>query len=314
MAHLVFRRDPDVLPTNKLSIYGRPRLKAGTLRAYAARRNPEAPDVAEMYLRQAEPYGIRGDLAYCQAMLDTQTWTAEPQGPPWKPFAYAIWGGLAYSDRSEEELARRVDRHLQKLSAIVDSHKTDEPCWEDLGGRWAVSDWRYGHDIVAIWRNMQNWKGSDRLNGEGKLLSGSAAKLSGVERGTGKATKLSGEESEAGSAAKLSGDGRQSGGPALLSGNGRETDEAEVEAAVGSSVDKRMEPEAGRIDVAIGMQPTDSTVFQADRTAGDHLSWLSAYAWVPTPPPHPGRKVSWGELARVISILEKQRGNNDGEK
>lgn len=291
MSHLVFHRDPDILPTNKISIYGSPRLSEGTMLAYASRRNPEAPDVAGMYLRQAEPYGIRGDLAYCQAMLDTQTWTAEPQGPPWKPFAYAIWGGLAYSDRSDDELARRVDRHLQKLSAVVDSHKTDEPCWEDLGGRWAVSDPRYGHDVVAIWRSMQHWKGGDPMGSEGKLLSGHAAKLPGAAR-------LAVAEG--------------------LSGEGRGHDPAEAEAAAGSGrgnpaerIDGQRErgPGENRIEAESTSRvvPANPTV-QADRTAEDHLSWLSMHAWVPTPPPHPGRKVSWGELARVISSLEKRRG------
>jgi|GEM_PF-498941 len=299
MAHLVFRRDPDILPTNKISIYGRSRLSAGTIRAYAARRNPGAPDVAEMYLRQAEPYGIRGDLAYCQAMLDTQTWRAEPQGPPWKPFAYAIWGGLAYSDRSDEELAHRVDRHLQILSAIVDSHKTDEPCWEDLGGKWAVSDRQYGHDIVAIWRNIQNWKGGDPLKREGKLSAGGLTKLSD-------AAKLP-DTVKTGAVEPLEIESQ--------SDEGSEPDAAEAEAAAGTSKgwqtgqsDGQGEREniRARAESTIRIDQANPPV-QADRTAGDHLSWLSAHAWVPTPLPHPGRKVSWGELARVISSLEKQR-------
>lgn len=301
MAQLVFRRDPDMLPTNKISIYGRPRCSADVMRAYAARRNPGAPDVAEMYLRLAAPYGIRGDLAYCQAMLDTQTWTAEPQGPPWKPFAYAIWGGLAYSDQSDDELARRVDRHLQTLTAIVDSHKTDEPCWEDLGGKWAVSDGRYGHDIVAIWRNMLNWRGGDLLSREGKFLTGGLAKLS--------------------NAAKLPDAARMAGAeelpdPESLSGEGSGPDAAEAEAAVGTSSGRQEEQsddQREREDIRVRAGSTirndqANPPVHADRTAGDHLSWLSAHAWVPTPTPHPGRKVSWGELARVISSLEKQRG------
>lgn len=330
MAHLVFRRDPDILPTDKLSIYGRPRVGADTMRAYVARRNPGAPDVAEMYLRQAEPYGIRGDLAFCQAMLDTQAWTAEPQGPPWKPFAYAIWGGLASSDRSEEELSRRVERHLQKLSAVVDSHGTDEPCWEDLGGRWAVSDFRYGHDIVAIWRNMQQWSGGDQLSGKEKFLSGVAARLArGGEKkddaaklsdeGADKTAKLPSEESvrvetirlsrEAsgnGETAQLTGEGMQ-GGVIMSPGEGRESGEAEDQAAAGSSGRLAAYSATGRPNGTSGMLQTADSDVQADRTASDHLSWLSIHAWVPTPPPYPGRKVSWGELARVIHSLEKQR-------
>ena len=262
MVHLIFASDPDRMPTNKVSIFGEPRCSADKMRAYAARRNPQAPEVAEMYLEKAEPYGIRGDVAFCQAMLDTQVWTAEPQGPPWKPFAYGIWGGLAYTDRSKEELACRIDRHLLRLSKIVDSHKTNEPCWEDLGGAWAVSDTRYGRDVVAIWRNMMAWRGDEALNKAGKHAS------SGFEMAE---------------AALAAGDG-------LAGGLGEE---------------KRQES-AGTVIPSTTRNRT-SQALPAGRTAEDHIAWLSTHAWVPTPQPHPGRKVSWGELARVLGSLENQR-------
>jgi len=236
MVHLTFQNDPDFAPSGKLPIFGQSRCGANRMRAYAVRRNPQAPDVAELYLEKAEAFGIRGDVAFCQAMLDTQVWTAEPQGPPWKPFAYRVWGALGYCDRSDEELARRVDRHLQILSEIVDSHKTEEPCWEELGGTWAISDSRYGYDVVAVWRNMMAWGGDEVLRMEEN----------------------------------------QQAGARLVRSDGK-----------------------------------SHTVAQVGRKADDHLAWLARRAWVPSPRPYPGRKVSWGELSRVIGSLEKQRGAAD---
>lgn len=264
MQRLIFERDPDVMPTGKLSIFGQPRVSAEKMRAYAARRNPQAPDVAGMYLEMGARCGIRGDVAFCQAMLDTHTWTAEPQGPPWSPFAYAIWGGLSYSGRAQDELERRTQRHLEWLGSVIDSHRTDEPCWEDLGGVWAVANETYGRDVVALWRNMVSWKG---------------------------------EQSEY--------IGRDNGRSMITGDKTRQT--AFEEAGQDQAAASNAQDAHGNAD-----ERQDQATWHG-KNAGDHLEWLAHHAWVPTPPPYPGRKVSWAELARVVSSLEQRRPDRNVE-
>lgn len=160
MIQPLFRSDPDIRPNGKLSILGESRCHEAKMRAYAVRRNPNAPNVAGMYLNKAAKYGIRGDVAYCQAMLDTRVWTVEPQGPPGKPFAHTIWGGQEDA-WSIAELERRIELHMQRLHAVLSRLHTVEPCWEDLNGKWAIPGHQYGQDIVAMWRSMREWKIAD---------------------------------------------------------------------------------------------------------------------------------------------------------
>lgn len=161
-----FREHPELRPTGKVSIFGSALCSAERMSAYAARRNPNAPDVAELYLDKGARYGIRGDVAFSQAMLDTRAWTEEPAGPPWKPFAYAIWGGIGGDRWPPSELERRTELHLQKLHDICARREETDLCWEDLSGIWAVPGERYGKDITAIWRNMMAWRESERRDGE----------------------------------------------------------------------------------------------------------------------------------------------------
>jgi hypothetical protein len=157
MIQHLFRDDPDIRPNGKLSIIGEPRCDEVQMHAYAIRRNPKAPNVAGIYLDKSAKYGIRGDVAYCQAMLDTQAWTTEPLGPPVKPYAYAIWGGQV-GEWTMAELERRTERHVQLLYALLAQMRTVVPCWEDLNGKWTIPGHQYGQDIVSIWRNMRTWK------------------------------------------------------------------------------------------------------------------------------------------------------------
>jgi hypothetical protein len=158
MISQVFRRHPELSPSGKVTILGRPRCSAERMSAYAARRNPQAPPVARMYLEKAGRYGIRGDVAFCQAMHDSRTWTSAPPGPPWQPFTHTIWGA-ADPDWTADELERRTEIHLQQLFTLVSDDRRNVTCWEELNGKWVIPGRRYGQDIVAIWRNMMEWKG-----------------------------------------------------------------------------------------------------------------------------------------------------------
>lgn len=228
--NLTFREHPELEPSGKVSIFGTARCTAERMSAYAARRNPKLRHdyAVQLYLEKARHCGIRGDVAFCQAMLDTRVWTAEPHGPPGKPFAHTIWAGAADADWSNEEWGRRIELHLRLLFAFASSvEDVETACWEHLNGKWAVPGTRYGQDILAVWRNMMEWRPKKRRAGETDLRRQQADAAVRGDPGTG--------------------------------------------------------TESGRL---------------AD------MAWLAEAGLSPAPSPHPDRKVTWGELARVIRLRE----------
>jgi len=59
------------------SIVGRTLARPEQLRSYARRENPNAPDLAGLYVAMAERLGVRGDVAYAQAVVDTNCFRLE---------------------------------------------------------------------------------------------------------------------------------------------------------------------------------------------------------------------------------------------
>jgi hypothetical protein len=186
-ARQLFRQHPDVSPSGKISILGSARCNEERLRAYVNRRNPAAPEVEGLYLRTGEKYGIRGDVAFCQAVYDTRAWTKEAAS------AAAPWYSLSAiaADRRDgptgtaapsvsQRAEPQVELHIQLLYAFATSRPLplDTPVpasrieqleragwrgnivyWEDLNGKWLVPGNKYGQDVVAIWKTMLDWRG-----------------------------------------------------------------------------------------------------------------------------------------------------------
>lgn len=251
---LPFRSRPEVGPAGKVTILGISRSSAKAMKGYAERRNPYAPNVAGLYLNIAAAYGVRGDVAFCQAMLDTRTWTAPPGHPPWRPFAHSIWGG-GVSDWTPDRLEKMVELHIQYLHAFASVElpagaaslpdfrmnslmeaelRGSAVCWEDLNGKWVVPGSHYGRDIVAIWRNMREWHGEE--------------------------------------------------------GNARMDDIEQSEPVTDA------ENNAGH-------QHADWSGL-----ASEEMDWLRSRGVLPSPVPHPDRRVTWRELAQLLRSWET-RGN-----
>ncbi|TVX95006.1 hypothetical protein [Cohnella terricola] len=166
----VFRSHPELEPTGKLSILGEACCSAERMLAYMKRRNPEAPEVAGIYLETGKRYGIRGDVAYCQTAYETKCWTTEAAGPEWAPLMRDQWADEAAIETRMQmlyafslDLPLANDHHLAKrpLKHIENSGwRGKAPCWEDLNGKWSHPGYpRYGQDIAAMWRSMLEWNG-----------------------------------------------------------------------------------------------------------------------------------------------------------
>ena len=160
MMHLPFREHPEKSPSGKVSVFGPSLCPAEKMQRYAQRRNPEAPRAAEIYVELGSKYGIRGDVAFCQAMLDTKVWREAPAGAP--SLAARIWGYEPSAWR-EPELEAFAERHFQHLFEAAKGKEKIPFYWEDLNNRWTLPGNRYGQDILAIWRSMMNWRCSHHI-------------------------------------------------------------------------------------------------------------------------------------------------------
>ncbi len=168
--------NPSMAKDYAISIMGDSTLTAEQLRALLRENNPQAPDLAELYLRIGEEYGIRGDIAFCQAAKETGWWKFGGLALP----EQNNYCGLSVTGRAAaagEDLrganpqrvrfiegkhgaffdspADGVEAHIQHLYAyattapLPSGKELLDPrfvlvkrgcatCWIDLGGKWAT--------------------------------------------------------------------------------------------------------------------------------------------------------------------------------
>jgi len=238
----VFRSHPELEPTGKLSLLGESCCSPERMLAYARRRNPQAPDNAEAFFRLGNKYGIRGDVAYCQATYDTRGWTSELSGPSWAAFVRKDWEDeaaiesrvrLLYAFAMEFGLPEGNDPTERRALAFLEKSgwRGQAPCWEDLNGKWSHSgNLRYGQYVVAMWRSMLEW------------------------RGQGEAWRK----------------------PAY-----RHEEQPPVKPPIRKT---------GTVDWS--------------SLSSEQMKWLHGRRLLPEPAPHPDRKVSWSELARLLREWE----------
>ncbi|MBB6670310.1 hypothetical protein [Cohnella nanjingensis] len=255
-----FRQATDRQPSGKTPILGPARCMAEEMRAYIHRRNPAAPDVAECYLQMGERYGVRGDLAYCQAVYETKAWANASVNVQESSAASAaltaarrrsalfLRAGASASAGYDTEAA--IEEHILRLGQFAalpvsspyadadDSEGTGrrrEVCWEDLNGVWRVPGLHYGQDIVAIWRKMLEWAGKGGVRVEKFKTSQSAHP-----------------------------------------------------------------DQSGRIRPAYESDGQRAHAVDWSTLANEDMVWLQAQGLLPQPTPHPDRRVTWAELARLL--------------
>jgi N-acetylmuramoyl-L-alanine amidase len=154
------------------SIIGETLLSPEQMDQFVKRINPNAKELGKRYLKFGRHYGIRGDIAFAQAMHETDylrfTGIVKPKqnnfcglgatGPD-NP-------GANFSSQKEGVLA-----HIQHLFAyattkpLPDKHPLVDPrfehvargsatTWEALNGKWAVPGNNYGQSILKIYEQM----------------------------------------------------------------------------------------------------------------------------------------------------------------
>ncbi|THF77071.1 hypothetical protein [Cohnella fermenti] len=191
-------------PSGKTPIAGEAGLTAAELEDFAARRRLRIGEGgAQRYVDCGNAYGIRGDVAFCQALYEAR-WLSEKRLVPWAANRLPdLWGStgrderwtesfieehirLLYRFAKAEELPGRatpeLGRSAIRLQAIDElGYRGELRFWEDLNGKWSPFGFRYGQDVVAIWRNLELWA---TIRRERMEHIGRMERMERMERGT----------------------------------------------------------------------------------------------------------------------------------
>lgn len=157
-----------------MMILGEPTVDAETMWRFVNKVNPDFPiEIAQAYIEVGRRYGIRGDIALCQAVIETG-WFRFADGTAVRPEQHN-YCGLGVEKRgmtgcSFNSIEEGVTAQLQHLYAyaadtpLPDGEKMVDPrfklvkrgcaqSWHDLSGRWAMND-RYGTQILSLYQRM----------------------------------------------------------------------------------------------------------------------------------------------------------------
>ncbi len=157
-----------------MMILGEPTVDAETMWRFVNKVNPDFPiEIARAYIEVGRRYGIRGDIALCQAVIETG-WFRFADGTAVRPEQHNYCGlgvekrgmtGCSFSSIEEGVTAQL--QHLYAYAAdtpLPDGEKMVDPrfklvkrgcaqSWHDLSGRWAMND-RYGIQILSLYQRL----------------------------------------------------------------------------------------------------------------------------------------------------------------
>lgn len=157
-----------------MMILGEPTVDAETIWRFVNKVNPDFPiEIARAYIEVGRRYGIRGDIALCQAVIETG-WFRFADGTAVRPEQHNYCGlgvekrgmtGCSFSSIEEGVTAQL--QHLYAYAAdtpLPDGEKIVDPrfklvkrgcaqSWHDLSGRWAMND-RYGIQILSLYQRL----------------------------------------------------------------------------------------------------------------------------------------------------------------
>lgn len=166
-----------------MKIMGQSILTESQMKKLLRRVNPDAPeDIEKMYLEEGALEGVRGDIAFCQAIHETGyfrfrgiakiEWhnpaglgvTGSPDKgarfPDWRTGVRAQIQHLkAYAVKNPTFAAPLVDPRYENVKKA--GYIGSAPEWEALNGKWAVPGTRYGQSILAIYEEALSIKTDD---------------------------------------------------------------------------------------------------------------------------------------------------------
>lgn len=177
----LYSAEPDTsvcLQPVSISIMGLSEVDAETMWRFVRTRNPEFPiEIAQAFHRLGQTYGIRGDVALCQSIVETG-WFTYCGGTAVTPDQHNYCGlgvtSLGVKGHSFESIDDGVRAQLQHLYAyacrkplprgeeVIDPRfslvsRGVATTWHDLSGRWAMND-SYGDQILSLYNTLRNFQ------------------------------------------------------------------------------------------------------------------------------------------------------------
>jgi N-acetylmuramoyl-L-alanine amidase len=162
----------DVESPSDYSILGKTYLSPEHMNLFVKNINPDALELGIYYLMFGEYYGIRGDIAFAQAMHETDylRFTGVVQ-PEQNNFCGLGATGPENTGASFKTPREGVLAHLQHLYAYASTKQLPDeyplvdprfdlvargsaPTWVDLNGKWAVPGTTYGQSILSMYERM----------------------------------------------------------------------------------------------------------------------------------------------------------------
>lgn len=159
-------------------ILGPSHFDAAHLTAFIREQNPDFPaEIAEAYIAVGERYGVRGDVALCQAIIETG-WFRFTGGTAvtldqnnFCGLGVTRLGVKGHAFATIEEGVTAQIQHLFAYAcrdllpggeAVVDPRFTlvSRGCahtWEKLSGRWAANP-NYGRNILALYERLSRFR------------------------------------------------------------------------------------------------------------------------------------------------------------
>lgn len=163
------------------AILGDTRLKVEQMYAFVLSRNPDFPrEIAEAFYKVGKRYGIRGDIALCQAILETGWFTftggtaVTLEQNNFCGLGVTKLGMKGHAFKTVEEGVTAQIQHLYAYACKKELPKGEKlidprfslvrrgiaPTWADLNRRWAANS-HYADRIMKLYSQMANFEIND---------------------------------------------------------------------------------------------------------------------------------------------------------
>jgi N-acetylmuramoyl-L-alanine amidase len=164
---------PKPVPPAGLTIQGITLLSADEIERFVRKVNPNAPELAALYVQIGQVYGIRGDTAYAQAVHETGYFRFQGSVKA----SQNNFAGIGATGKTEGATFKTPEEgvlaHIQHLYAyssteplppqypLVDPRfnlvqRGSAKAWNQLNGKWAVPGTNYSNMILEIYKLMLN--------------------------------------------------------------------------------------------------------------------------------------------------------------
>ncbi|MED1863570.1 N-acetylmuramoyl-L-alanine amidase [Fictibacillus nanhaiensis] len=162
---------PNPEPPKGLTIQGSSLLSAEEMDGFVKKVNPNAPSVAALYVQIGQAYGVRGDVAFAQAIQETGYFRFEGNVKA----SQNNYAGIGATGKNESAVFKTpqegVLAHIQHLFAYSSTQPlpTQYPLadprfqyvqrgsaitWAQLNGKWAIPGTTYSTKILEIYKKM----------------------------------------------------------------------------------------------------------------------------------------------------------------